>query len=277
MSPSGARCRAVRPGTGKGSRCKRFGAWLEDCGQQKGQSAQSESTRDAQDEPQSSQSRTVPRESAPEPQRRDAGADETPPTVQRLRWWGGVLRWWSCGDSNPGPSHCESVRTRSRRGAPALLVLHRVLGVIDGSAAGGTGGHALLQRSSVLLEVPGPHEPVPYPLDHGREDARPSTSTPRTHRTPRKPKHSCGRALAQVARISEVLHPVHCDATSTCPYGLGRARWQPLKGWAFAVKQGSQLNIDHSCLTGQSSERAAWARSPAASYDHVKRCLSANP
>ena len=35
--------------------------------------------------------------------------DETPPWFQRLRWWGGVLWWWSCGDSNPGPSHCEGV------------------------------------------------------------------------------------------------------------------------------------------------------------------------
>ena len=44
---------------------------------------------------------------------RDAGRvshnDETPPSSQRLRWRGGVLRWWSCGDSNPGPSHCEGV------------------------------------------------------------------------------------------------------------------------------------------------------------------------
>ena len=31
-------------------------------------------------------------------------------------------RRWSCGDSNPGPSHCERVRTRSRCGARALLV-----------------------------------------------------------------------------------------------------------------------------------------------------------
>ena len=37
---------------------------------------QSETTRDAQDEPQSSQSRTVAGESAPEPRRRDADADD---------------------------------------------------------------------------------------------------------------------------------------------------------------------------------------------------------
>jgi hypothetical protein len=59
-----------------GSGCERFGARLEDCGQQQGQSAQSGTTRHAQDEPRSSQSRTVATESAPEPQRCDAGADD---------------------------------------------------------------------------------------------------------------------------------------------------------------------------------------------------------
>jgi hypothetical protein len=57
-----------------GSGCERFGARLKDCGQQQGQSAQSETTCHAQEEPQSSQSRTVATD--PEPQRCDAGADD---------------------------------------------------------------------------------------------------------------------------------------------------------------------------------------------------------
>jgi hypothetical protein len=74
-SPSGV-VSVGQSGKRTGSGCERFGARLEDCGQQQGQSAQSETTRDAQDEPQSSQSRTVASESAPEPQRCGAGADD---------------------------------------------------------------------------------------------------------------------------------------------------------------------------------------------------------
>jgi hypothetical protein len=67
---------SVSPGSRTGSGCEGLGARLEDCGQQQGQSTQSETTRDAQDEPQSSQSGTVTSESAPEPQRCDADADD---------------------------------------------------------------------------------------------------------------------------------------------------------------------------------------------------------
>ena len=60
---------------------------------------------------------------------------------------------WSCGDSNPGPSHCEGVPGPSGYWSMRCMSCELTARALRFCRRGAPGGHALLQRSSVLLEV----------------------------------------------------------------------------------------------------------------------------